>query len=262
MTGISQPIVFVTGPQDAGKTEFARFALSIVDPVTIPERGGALPTKEEDWKSRVSAYRCVLIDNASHITAQQSDTLCKVTTGGEATTRTLYTNDTAHISDIQVPVWLTSIGVGALRNDLQSRMVRVELHGLTPTNRRVLSDLREAQRQSLPGILRALLELTAKVIALLPVIDRTGVEHRLTDFAVVVRCLDKVLGTSAADRLLAVAADLAEDVLDADPVALALLHALEFPTIVPGPVLGDHTPTELHRRLRTHAAMLHLDGPT
>ncbi len=97
MTGISQPIVFVTGPQDAGKTEFARFALSIVDPVTIPERGGALPTKEEDWKSRVSAYRCVLIDNASHITAQQSDTLCKVTQAAKPP-RGPSTPTTPHIS--------------------------------------------------------------------------------------------------------------------------------------------------------------------
>ncbi len=65
LTGVAQPVVFVTGPQDAGKTVLARFLLSLVDPVTIAERGGSLPAKEEDWKPRLALYRCVLIDNAA-----------------------------------------------------------------------------------------------------------------------------------------------------------------------------------------------------
>ncbi|MEK8107429.1 hypothetical protein NKG94_23930 [Micromonospora sp. M12] len=41
-----------------------------------------------------------------------SDLLCRVATGGELTTRELYTNDGAHVSDLLVPVWLTSIDSG------------------------------------------------------------------------------------------------------------------------------------------------------
>lgn len=262
LTGVAQPVVFITGPADAGKTEGARFLLSLVDPVTITERGGSLPAREEDWKARLTVSRCVFIDNASHVTAAGSDTLCKVATGGEAITRAHYTNDTPHITDMQAPVWLTSIGVGALRGDLGSRMLRVELTAMDPERRLVLSDLREAQDEARPGITRALLDLTVEVLRLLPIIDRTRLTHRLTDFELVVRCIDKVLGTEGATRLGQVADELAGDVLDADPVAQALLRGIESPTTSPGPVLGEHTAMELLRTLTWHADALRLSGQT
>jgi hypothetical protein len=262
LTGVAQPVVFVTGPADAGKTEAARMLLSLVDPVTITERGGSLPAKEEDWKARLTVSRCVLIDNASHVTAAMSDTLCKVATGGEAITRAHYTNDTPHITDMQAPVYLTSIGVGALRGDLGSRMVRVELQAMTTERRLVLSDLRAAQDAARPAITRALLDLLVEVLALLPVINRTGLTHRLTDFELVVRCIDKVLGTEGAARLGQVADELAGDVLDADPVAQALLRGIEVPTTTPPPVLGEHTAAELLRTLTWHAESLRLAGQT
>jgi len=259
LTGVAQPVVVITGPHDAGKTEAGRCLLSLVDPVTITERGGSLPAKEEDWKSRLTVSRCVLIDNASHITAAMSDTLCKIATGGEAITRSHYTNDTPHITDMQAPVMLTTIGVGALRGDLGSRMVPIELEALTEDRRMVLSDLREAQAAARPGITRALLDLTVEVLALLPIIDRTRLTHRLTDFELVLRCVDKVLGTDGAARLTQVADDLAEDVLEADPVAQALLHGIfTLPTTTPPAVLGDHTPTALLAILTSHAEMLRL----
>lgn len=55
LTGVAQPVVYVTGPQDSGKTETARFLLSLIDPVTT-ERGGSLPSREEEWKARLSPY--------------------------------------------------------------------------------------------------------------------------------------------------------------------------------------------------------------
>lgn len=259
LTGVSQPIVFLTGPQDAGKTEAARLLLRLVDPVTIAERGGSLPAREEDWKSRVAAFRCVLVDNASTITPAQSDILCKVATGGEATTRTLYTDDTAHVSDLQVPVWLTSVGVGALRNDLQSRMVRVELGALNAERRVALSDLRAAQNAALPAITRALLDLAVNVLRAWGNIDRTGLSHRLTDFLLVLRCVDVVLGTRGVERLEEVADALAGDVIDGDPVAQAVLRGIEFP-LVDKPVTGERTATELLRTLTWHADQLRISG--
>lgn len=261
MTGVAQPVVFVTGPQDAGKTETARALLQIVDPVTIQERGGSLPKSEEEWKPRLAQYRAVLIDNASHITPASSDALCKVATGGEATTRALYTNDAAHVSDMQAPVCLTSIGVGALRGDLQSRMVRIELEALDPESRLALSDLRAAREQVRPSVTRALLDLTVQVLALLPVIDRTGLSTRLTDFELVLRCIDKTLGTDGCARLAEVADELSQDVIDADPVAQALLRGIEDEgSAFARPVLGRPTSTELLASLTYYAKELGLAG--
>ena len=254
MTGIAQPVVYITGEQDSGKTTVARYLLSLVDPVTLPERGGKIPATEEDWKPRVAAYRVVFIDNASHITAQQSDTLCKIATGGETITRQLYTDDTAHVSNLCAPVWLTSIGVGVLRGDLQSRMVQINLEPLNTQRRMVLSDLVKLQDAARPRILHALLDLARDVLALLPAVDRGDLNHRLTDYALVVRCVDQLLGTKGEERLTKIATELAEDVLEGDIVAQALLYGIERANEHLGSrVLGEQTPGGLLRALTDYA---------
>ncbi|TXR56468.1 hypothetical protein [Quadrisphaera setariae] len=233
MTGTPQPVVFITGPQDAAKTTTARYLLRFADPVSNV-RGRSLPTSEPDWKAAVNPYLVVLIDNVSGITAAQSDMLCKVSTGGEATARALYTNADTHITSLQASLWLTSIGVGALRGDLGSRLVRLEMPAITPERRRSLSELEAAQDAAAPAIMRGLLDLAVEVLGVLPTTDRTRLRHRLTDFEVLVRAIDSVMGTSGADRLAEQAGALAEDVLDGDVVAQALLSALEAGRIPDG----------------------------
>ncbi|MFF0876624.1 hypothetical protein [Micromonospora aurantiaca (nom. illeg.)] len=228
MTGTPQPVVLLTGPQDSGKTTTAQYLLSLIDPVSH-QRGGSLPEREDEWKARVSQARVVFVDNTSHITAKVSDLLCRVATGGELTTRQLYTNDGAHVSDLLVPVWLTSIDAGVLRGDLQSRIVPIELEGLTPARRKALSDLRAEQEKARPVITRALLDLTSDVISMLPEVDRGNLTHRMTDFNLILRCIDLRLRTTGESRLAACSADLAGDVLDADPVALAVMGVVGFP---------------------------------
>lgn len=226
MTGTAQPIVLLVGAQDAGKTSTGRFLLSLVDPV-INERGGSMPRDEREWKARVSGSRVVLIDNLSTITAEQSDLLCKISTGGEASSRALYTDDDAHISNLKVPVWLTSIDPGVLRNDLASRIAPLELEALTAVKRIAESELAAVQNAARPTVTRGLLWLMTQVLALWPDINKDRLEHRMGDFAIIVRCIDKILGTEGARRLVEHAHDLAEDVIDGDPVAQIIVKLIE-----------------------------------
>lgn len=225
MQGIAQPVVFFTGPQDAAKTTTARFLLRFVDPVTN-QRGRTLPTSLPDWKAAVEPYLVVLCDNVSGMTAAQQDMICVVATGGEGTARALYTNSDVHITTLLAPIWMTSIGLGAIRGDLASRLVRLELPAITADNRRALADLQAEQDAAAPFIMRALLDLAVDVLRELPTIDRASLRHRLTDFELVVRCVDKVLGTQGAGRLALQAGALTEDVIDGDPVAQALVAAV------------------------------------
>ncbi|MFF5201747.1 hypothetical protein ACFY3B_19310 [Micromonospora parva] len=257
MTGVPQPIVLLTGPQDSGKTTTAQFLLSLVDPVAH-QRGGSLPEREDEWKTRVAQARVVFVDNSGHITPKVSDLLCRVATGGELTTRELYTNDGAHVSDLLVPVWLTSIDSGVLRGDLQSRIVPVELESLTVEQRRTMSKLSREQNEARPTIVRALLELTAGVIRLLPTVDDSRLVHRMTDFNLVLRCVDQILNTQGEARLIEQSQDLAGDVLDADHVALALMKLLGRPdgygSQVAGPSLAQGMPAEELLRLLNQVA--------
>jgi hypothetical protein len=257
MTGVAQPVVLMAGAQDAGKTETSRFLLRIIDPVTVKERGGSLPATDGDWKSRASSYRCILIDNASGITAAQSDSLCKVATGGEATSRQLYTDDTAHITSMQAPVWMTSIGVGALRGDLASRMLRIELQALSRDRRVALSELRAAQDEALPAITGGLLDLMVGVLAALPTINRTRLTSRLTDFELVLRCIEQIQGGSGTARMESMADDLTVEVLEGDPVAMAIIKGTERISdgvVRFGPeMIGMHTPTKLLETITAYA---------
>ncbi|MEK8107430.1 hypothetical protein NKG94_23935 [Micromonospora sp. M12] len=55
MTGVPQPIVLLTGPQDSGKTTTAQFLLSLVDPVSH-QRGDRCPSARTSgrrgWRRR------------------------------------------------------------------------------------------------------------------------------------------------------------------------------------------------------------------
>ncbi|MGI5214950.1 hypothetical protein [Plantactinospora sp. CA-290183] len=260
MTGVPQPIVLLTGPADAGKTTTAQFLLSLIDPVSH-QRGGSLPEREDEWKARVAQARVVFVDNSGHITPRVSDMLCRVATGGELTTRELYTNDGAHVSDLLVPVWLTSIDSGVLRGDLQTRIVPVELESLDVEHRRAMSKLTKEQDEVRPTIVRGLLELTAAVIRMLPTVDDTRLTHRMTDFLLVLRCIDRILDTSGEARLIERSAELAGDVLDADHVALSLMKLLRDRDGVGEPVLSGGVTAERLLELLDRKTMLDNRGP-
>lgn len=226
MTETSQPIVTFTGVEDGGKTSTARYLLSFVDPVTI-SRGRSLPADEREWKAAVAYSRAVLVDNLSSLDANASDLLCRVATGGEAASRALYTDDEAHVSNLYVPVWLTTIDPGALRGDLASRMVKVELVALHEGTRLAESELAARQEKIRPQVTRGLLWLVVEVLKAWPDIDKSRLGHRMGDFAIAVRCIDSILKTEGEKRLTADSQDLAVDVVDASPLALAVVKLFE-----------------------------------
>lgn len=225
MTRTPQPVVLFTGTEDSGKTSTARYLLSYVDPTTI-ERGRGLPTDERQWKAAVSASRPVLIDNLSGLNADSSDLLCRVATGGEASTRAMYTDDSAHSSNLHVPVWLTAIDPGALRSDLASRMVTAELAALTEDTRLAESELAAKQEEIRAGVTRGLLWLASQVMREWPTIDKTKLPTRMGDFGIAVRCIDKILGADGESRLRADVQDLAAKVVESNILAQAVVAAV------------------------------------
>jgi len=257
--GVPQPILLWSGPRDSGKTLAARFLLSVIDPTTHT-RGGGLPANEPAWKAQANTARVILIDNAGHITPAMSDMLCRVSTGGEVTTRALYTDDTAHVTDLRIPVWLTSVDAGVLREDLATRVVKIELTPLDPGVRLAETELVRRQEAARPLITRFLLDLLAEVLSWLPEQPTGGLKTRMGDFEQILRCVDDILGTHGTDRLGVMGLELGEDVLASDPVAQALTAGTGYR---PGRqdlfdeekvnLLGEWTPVQLLKELTRHA---------
>jgi hypothetical protein len=259
--GAPQPILLWSGPRDSGKTMAARFLLSVIDPTTHT-RGGGLPPNEQAWKAQANTAKVVLVDNAGHITPAMSDILCRVSTGGEVTTRAFYTNDTAHVTDLRIPVWLTSVDAGVLREDLATRVVKIELTPLDSGVRLAETELVRRQEEARPVITRFLLDLLVEVLDWLPEQPTGGLKTRMGDFEQIVRCVDDILGTRGTDRLGALALELGEDVLASDPVAQALIagtgyrrRAQDYPYEDDKvDLLGEWTPVGLLKALIHHAS--------
>lgn len=252
LTDVPQPIVLVTGPRDSGKTSTARFLVSLVDPTTIP-RGGGLPANEAGWKAAANTARVQVLDNVGHINADTSDLLCRVSSGGEITTRALYTDDTPHVTWLQAPVWITSVDPGVLREDLASRFVTLPLEPLNASTRLAESELQRRQDQARPRLTRALLDLMVDVLGQLPQLPSTGLTHRMGDFERVLRCVDQLLATDGVARLGEQSLDLAADVLDSDPIAQAFIRFCRHEV----PDAGDSrefSPTKLKQGLSERAA--------
>jgi hypothetical protein len=77
----------------------------------------------------------MVYDNLSHLTANQSDALCRISTGGGFSTRTLYENDEETVFEFIRPQMITGIDELASRGDLLERSLMVELQTIPEDER-------------------------------------------------------------------------------------------------------------------------------
>ncbi len=110
------PVLAVYGEQGSAKSTLCRFLRKIVDPNTAPLRA--------DYREPRDLMICanngwfVALDNLSKLLVWLSDCLCRLSTGGGFSTRTLYENEEETIFAAKRPVMLNCIEEVATRSDL------------------------------------------------------------------------------------------------------------------------------------------------
>jgi len=217
---IPHPIALLGGEQGAGKSTGARHIVALIDPSAAPLR--SQPRDPEGWAMTASGSWAVVLDNISAIPAWLSDALCKAVTGDGWVRRALYTDSDLAVLTFRRVVMLTSIDAGALRGDLGDRLLLIDLHRIPEAQRRGEVELDRLFAERRPLIFGALLDLLASVLIELPKVELDTLP-RMADFARVLAAVDTVTGGDSLNTYSNQRGRIAGDVIEADPVALAVV---------------------------------------
>jgi hypothetical protein len=194
MPRMPQPIIFLGGAARSGKTTSLRFILDCIDPST--EFPGASLTKDmRELKAQASLRRNFVFDNSSHVDAEISDLLARITTGGELISRAHYTNDEAHVTQLMRTVIINGIMEGFTRGDLASRSVSFELSAITGDDLTGFTNLNEEWKEFLPYFYTSLIEMTSHVLHELSTPrEQVRSSHRNMDLVQIIAIVSNKMG--------------------------------------------------------------------
>lgn len=150
------PLLVFSGEQGAGKSGAARILRSVVDPSGLDLE--VQPKCDDDLVAIGNRDHVLAFDNLSSVPGWLSDRLCVFSTGGNRTTRKLYTNFDAASAGFQRPVILTGIPDLTTRGDLLDRSICVQLDPIQSSERIPESEIRSRWDRIWPSVLGILLD--------------------------------------------------------------------------------------------------------
>ena len=147
------PMLVLRGSAGCGKTTTSRMLRELVDPnvATLLSK-----PKTEDLRVIGANNHVLAFDNLSGISANQSDALCKISTGDNQTVRKLYTTNEEFTISLKKPILLNGIDEIAKRSDMASRSIKIELSKLQKSNSETF--VWNAFVRDIPSILGGLLD--------------------------------------------------------------------------------------------------------
>jgi hypothetical protein len=176
----SLPVLVLGGEQGAGKTTVTLICRELIDP-----NEADLKTKPRDEKDlAISANNSYVLtfDNLSSLPDWISDALCRLSTGGGFSTRSLYTDSEESIFNAKRPIILNGITEIIHRGDLMSRAILVNLPAIDESERRSEEEFWKAFNQAKPYLLGAFLDVVTVALANLPRVSLATMP-RMADFA-------------------------------------------------------------------------------
>lgn len=176
----SKPILVFSGEKGSGKSSAATLLKRLADPTKVSK----LSTVGDSRTVAVAALnRWVLCyDNLTHLSVEQQDLLCCISTGAGYSHRTLYTDLEETFLEFRRPQILTGIDLVPTRSDLLDRCLLVRLERISEEDRLTEEELETLTADLLPGIYGALLDLLVTALRNLPETQPAKLP-RLADFA-------------------------------------------------------------------------------
>lgn len=159
------------GGAGTAKTTATFVVRTIVDPNQALT--ASFPRDAKELFISASAQRVLAFDNVSHLSNEESDWLCRMSTGDAYRSRTLYTDFDETILTARNPWILNGIPNVISRGDLLERGISVELHAISKHERITEAKLKSEFGADLPMILGGFLEAVSASLRNLPIVKKT-----------------------------------------------------------------------------------------
>jgi hypothetical protein len=221
------PILALHGEQGSAKSTTARILCSLIDPNQAPLRSQNRSMR--NFMIAATNKWLFTLDNLSQLTAEQSDFLCCLSTGGGYGVRELRTDTEEQIFDAQRPIILTGIEEVATRGDLLDRALVLYLPPISADRRRAEMELKREFEQARPRILGALLGAVSTALSKVETVELTE-RPRLADFAEWATAAESAFTTTPGAFMVAFGGNRVEAneiVLDSSPVGVAVLAYMQ-----------------------------------
>jgi hypothetical protein len=194
------PILVLHGEQGSAKSTTTRVLRSLIDPSVAPLRSE--PRDVRDLMIGANNGWMIPLDNISRLEPWLSDCLCRLSTGGGFSTRTLYSDAEETIFQSQRPVILNGIEELAVRGDLLDRCIVLDLPRIEDAKRRDEHSFKSAFDAARAKLFGALLDAVSAAIRNH---DSTVIEDkpRMADFARWVVSAEAKLGWKPGEFLIA-----------------------------------------------------------
>jgi hypothetical protein len=219
-------ILTLVGEQGSAKSFGCRVLRRVVDPNKADLR--SRPRDERDLAIAARNGWVVGFDNFSNISAELSDSLCRLATGQGFGTRQLYTDQEEALFSAVRPIVVNGISEISARPDLLDRSIIVELYAIPDSHRRLEAALWQDYNRTRPLMLGALLD--AAVVAMRR-LDQVQVDFpRMADATRWALAAAPAIGVDEDQLLTAIRSNrdsVADAAVDSSPVGRYLLELVE-----------------------------------
>ena len=176
LANIPRPINLGTGVQGSAKSTGQRAMKRALDPA-MPED---FKLRRKDFAQNLDNCFVPLFDNAGPVDEDQSDDMCRATTGSGNADRKLYTDNQSVVRQYKRAMLVNGINNPTERGDFMDRALPVEYERIPKSERRAESDLWAQFEQDHPELLGAVLDALSGAIRLRVPLAETP---RLADWA-------------------------------------------------------------------------------
>ena len=247
------PVLNLAGEQGTAKSTAARLLRACIDPNSAPVR--AEPREPRDLAIVAGNGWVISLDNLSYVRPWLSDGICRLSTGGGFSTRTLYQDAEETIFHSQRPAIINGIEELATRGDLLDRCLIISLPRIPEDRRRSEANLWREFERARPAIIGALLNGVSAAIKNLPDIKLKTLP-RMADFAIWMTAAEPAIGLTSGTFMAAYSGNREEAnslALEASPVAKLVLELPEVWEGTAGDLLNEleETATDGTKRLQS-----------